>query len=892
VSADTVPPRFFDWLLRITLPAGPIGDSIRGDLLEELASATDPFRARLRFRLDALSLALRYGLRRPPRPRVKGTMERFSHELKYSVRSLVARPSFSLMVIATLALGIGANTAIFSLVHALVLRSLPVTDPDRLVVITRNQGSQVSQQFPLFQHYKAHSTTLDGVIAFRSANWRVSDAAGTERISGALVSGNYFSVLGVRPSIGTLIGEDDDTIPDGGGSRGAVAVLSHRYWTQQFGAQPRVIGQPIMLNARPFTIVGVTPAGFTGTEVGVEPDVFVPMMMVKTIIPGLASSLTQPRSNWIRIIGRLKPGVSVTQAEAELTTLLQAYNQEILRDPAVQKFDDSYRRNLTQQSASLVDGSAGLSNLRQRYSQPLTVLMAVMGLILLIACANVANLTLSRATARRQELAIRLGLGASRAQLIAQLLLESVILAGAGASAGLFLARVGRDVLLTYLPQEQSLSAPLDVNVLGFTVVLAIGAVLLFGLVPAWSSTRVDVAPVLRDGGAGRSPRVPFRKGLVVFQVSVSLVVVMGAVLFMRSLHTLLSIDTGFTRQNILVASVDVPPHRSMDTYRRLLAQLRTLPGVAAASTADAGPLGTGTGWTIYVPGYVPKVNEPRSTPWVGFISPEYFKTMMVPLLLGRDFDDRDLQTEAPMKLIVNETFARHYFGDENPVGRMVGLDRDKADVEIVGVVKDTKYTGLREERLRMVYVPYRPGPWGAGFAIHLRTTGDPRALASTLRQTVAAIEPSAPVYDIRTAEEQIGRSLLRERLVATVTTLFGGLALLLAAIGLYSVLSYGVLQRTKEFGVRIAVGADRRNILTLVLGEAAMVVGTGLAIGLLSAWALGRVVNSLLYGVTAGDALSAGIAVAVLCAAGALAAWIPARRASRLEPIRALRYE
>ncbi len=276
----------------------------------------------------------------------------------------------------------------------------------------------------------------------------------------------------------------------------------------------------------------------------------------------------------------------------------------------------------------------------------------------------------------------------------------------------------------------------------------------------------------------------------------------------------------------------------------------------------------------------------------MGFISPDYFKTMMVPLQLGRDFDDRDLQAEAPMKFIVNETFARHYFGDENPIGRMVGLSRDKADVEIVGVVKDTKYTGLREERIRMVYVPYRPGPWGAAFAIHLRTAGDAKALTSAVRHTVAAIAPDAPVFDIRTAEEQIGRSLLRERLVATITTLFGGLALLLAAIGLYSVLSYGVTQRTREFGVRIAVGAERSHIIALVLREAGAVVGTGLALGLVAAWALGRIVNSLLYGVSASDLLSAGIAVAILCAAGALAAWVPARRASRLEPIRALRYE
>jgi predicted permease len=329
-----------------------------------------------------------------------------------------------------------------------------------------------------------------------------------------------------------------------------------------------------------------------------------------------------------------------------------------------------------------------------------------------------------------------------------------------------------------------------------------------------------------------------------------------------------------------------------LDTYRRLLDELRRLPGVVSAGAADAGPLGTGTGWNIYIPGYVPRANEPRSSPWVGFISPEYFKTMMVPLLSGRDFDDRDIADKAPMKMIVNETFARHYFGTENPVGRMVGLDRSTFDVEIVGVVKDTKYTGLREEPIRMVYVPYRPGPWGAAFALHVRTAGDPMTLAATVRQKVAELDPAAPVFNIRTAEEEIGRTLLRERLVATITALFGGLALVLAAIGLYGVLSYAVARRTREFGIRIAVGAESSRIVTLVMREAAWVLGAGIAAGLAAASALGRVVSTLLYGVEPTDPASIAAAVIVLATAGTLAAWIPARRASRVDPIRALRYE
>ena len=886
----TAPPKLFDWLLRRALPPGAAGATIRGDLIEELATAEHPTIARLRFRLQVISIVVRAHrlVGSAPLTHRRAVMDSFGRHLRFALRSLRQRPSFSLMVVVTLALGIGANTAIFSILHALVLRQLPVTDPSRLVVLYRNQ---LSLQYPLFRHFEAHSTTLEGLLAFRSTHSRFTSGDRTERISTVLVSGSYFGVLGVRPALGTLISKEDDQVPDVGGARGPVAVLGHGFWMGRFGGQPSAVGASMVLNERTFTIAGVAPPGFTGTDIGESPDVFVPITMLPTIIPAIAP-LDQPRSNWLRMIGRLGKGVDVRQAEEELTSLLRPYNEDILRDPVTQKFDASYRRNLLDQRITLLPGGAGISSLRQRYSQPLYVVMAVMGLVLLIACANIANLTLSRAASRRQELAIRLGLGASRAQLIGQVVLESLLLAFAGAAAGLVLARLGRDLLLTYLPTEQSLDAPLDVEVLLFTLAVTIAAALLFGLLPAFQSTKVDVAPALRDGGAGKSARVALRTSLVVFQIAVSLVVVIASVLFVRSLHALLSVDVGFARQNILVASVEVTPARSLEVYGAILDELRRLPGVLAAGAADSGPLGTNTGWNIYVPGYVPKPDEPRASPWVGFVSPQYFKTMMVPVLLGRDFDDADLRPKAPMKIIVNERFARHYFGGENPVGRMVGLDRSTSDVEIVGVVKDTKYTGLSEQPLRMIYVPYRPGPWGANFTLHVRTAGDPAALAAAVRQTVHRFDPSAPVFNIRTVEEEIGRSLLREGLVATITKLFGGLALLLAALGLYGVLSYGVSQRTREFGIRMAVGAEAERILALVLREALRVIGLGLAAGLAAAWVLGRMIGHLLYGVEPGDPASAGVAVTVLVAVGVIAAWVPARRASKVDPIRALRYE
>ena len=815
-------------------------------------------------------------------------MDTLRQQLTFAVRSLIARPSYSLIVIATLALGIGANTAIFSILHALVLRSLPVADPARLVVVMRND--QPSQQYPLFVHFQQHSKTLD-VLAFRTAPWRFSAGEKDQRLTGALVSGSYFSVLGVTPALGTVITNEDDSIPGSGGPRGPVAVLSYGFWMRQFGGEAGVIGSSILLNARPFTVIGVAPPGFSGTEVGQSVDVFAPMTLQPTLIPRMRAALTEPRSQWLRIIGRLKPGIIAAQAEAELTSLLRPYNEDILRDPAIVKFGANYPKNLREQRITVVSGSGGLSSLRTQYSQPLFVVMAVMALVLLIACANIANLSLGRAAARRREVAIRLGLGASRRRLIGQLLTESLLLALAGGVAGLVLARWGRDVLLTYLPVGQKLSAPLDSDVLLFTLAVSVGAALLFGLAPAYQGTRVDLALLLKGGIGQESRRSPFRNGLVVFQVGVSLVVVIGAVLFLRSLNALLAIDTGFTRQNVLVASIDMVSDRDVNFYRRLLDTLNATPSVVSAALSWSAPLGTNTGWLIYVQGYVPKPDEPRTTPWVDGISPGYFKTMSIPILAGRDFDDRDVTSKANV-MIVNETFARHYFGNENPVGRHIGLAPGVFDVEIVGVVKDGKYTGLRERPVRMMYVPHREPIGTSQMTVLVRTAGDPLAFAPTLRQKATEVDRRAIVDNIATVQDQIDRSLLRERLVATISGLFGTLALLLATIGLYGVLSYGIARRTREFGIRIAIGAEGRSILRMVMREAGWVLASGIVAGLIAAWWFGRIVGTLLYGVQPGDIASLGIAVGVLAAAGTLAAWIPARRASRLDLIQALRYE
>ena len=808
--------------------------------------------------------------------------------IKFAVRALIASPAHALIVVATLALGIGANTAIFSILHALVLQSLPVADPARLVVVLRN--AQPSQQYPLFRHFQTNSTTVD-VLAFRTDPWRFGDGAGAERITGALVSGSYFSVLGVSPVLGTAIRNDDDTVPGAGGPRGPVAVLSHGFWMRRFGGAPSAIGSRILLNAQPFTVIGVAPAGFTGTEIGRPADVFAPMMLQRVLLPGLGPALAEPRSQWLRIIGRLRPGIDPATAEAELTSLLRPYNEEILRDPVVVKFGANYPKRLREQRITVSSGSGGLSSLRTQYAQPLVVVMAVMGLVLLIACVNIASLSLSRASARRREVAIRLGLGESRRRLVGQLLAESLLLAAVGGVCGLLLARWGRDILLSYLPVGQTLAAPLDAAVLLFAFAVVVGTALLFGVAPAYQSTKVDIAPVLKGTVVHDGSRSPFRHGLVALQVGLSLIVVIGAVLFIRSLDSLLAIDTGFTRTNVLVASIDMEGDGDEHRHARLLAAVTSAPGVTSAALAWSPPLGTHTGWLIYVPEYVAKPNEPGGMPSVEGISPGYFRTMGLPIVLGRDFDDRDAASKASV-MIVNETFARHYFGADNPVGRRIGLAPGVFDVEIVGVAKDGKYTGLREEPVRMMYVPLRERVGASRMTVLVRTAGAPLAFAPTLRRLATGIDREAIVHDVATAQDQVDRALLRERLVATVSGLFAALALLLAAIGLYGVLSHGIARRTREFGIRIAVGAERRSIIGMVLRDAAVVVGIGIAAGLFAAWRLGRVVSALLYEVQPDDLSSIALAVGVLAAVGALAAWLPARRAARIDPLQALRAE
>ena len=818
-------------------------------------------------------------------------LENLAQDLRYGFRGLLKSPGFAAVATLSLALGIGANTTIFSVVHAVLLRLLPVPAPEQLVLVS---AANQSFSYPVYRHLRDHARSLQGLVAFRTLPMSLSVNGATERITGAIVSGNYFSTLGVAAPIGTAIDVEDDRTPGSGGPRGPVAVLSYGLWRRRFGGDPSAVGRTINLNGQPFTITGVTARGFTGTEVGQAADVFAPMMMVPTLNPANPDALEEPRNVWLRIMGRMSPRTARPQVEAELSVLLQRFNQELLSGMGA--VSPARRRGLLDQRVTLQSGGAGLSGLRKRYSQPLFILMAVVGLVLLIACANVANLLLARATGRRREIAVRLALGATRGRLVSQLMIESLLLAALGAGAGVLLSRWMRDLLLRFLPQSEGLSVSLDPQVLAFTLLLAAATGLLFGLAPAFEATRLALVSGLKGEQAPGGFRFHLRRGLVVLQVAVSLLLLIGAGLFVRSLQNIESIDPGFARENILLASVDpklngYKPDQTKIFYESLLDRVKTLPNVRSASLADCDPLGNHTGNSIYVQGYQPRAVEPRESPSVTVVAPGYFNTMGIPLLLGRDISDRDGR-DAPRVALINETFAKHYFTDSNPVGGRLGFAPGNYTVEIIGVVRDGKYGNLREPATRMVYFPLsQSGLWNAA-VLHVRAAGNPSSLISMVREQVRALDKDLPVFNIYTVEERVDRSLSQEKLMATLSGLFGGLALALAAVGLYGVMAYAVGQQTREIGIRMALGAGRAVILQQVLWEAGAMTLAGVLLGLPMAYALTKLVSSMLYGLRPTDPLAVGGAVAVLSIAALLAAWVPARRATRVDPLVALRCE
>jgi len=840
-------------------------------------------------------------------------------DLRYGARMLIKHKSFTIIAVLSLALGIGANTAIFSLVDAVLLKSLPVKEPEQLVQFKwlagssfrtfRYEGSartdevtglRINTSFLQrnFEQFRQQQNALSELFAFAELEQVNANVDGQAEVaSGLVVSGGYFAGLGVQPVLGRAITAEDDR-----SSAPAVVVLSHRYWERRFGANPAVIGKQINLNNAAFTIIGVTPQEFSGVMgEGNAPDLTIPLM-TEPLVRGNNTNLNQQGLWWLLMMGRLKPGATMEQARAEFEPVFQRTAFENLSRPANQTQAASIA---TQDYPRLAvePGRRGDTHWGWYQRQSLYLLTAVVGLVLLIACVNVANLLLARSSERQKEIAVRLALGARRFRLVRQLLTESALLAVAGGALGLLFALWGRDLLLKLRfsgREMSSLQTGLDLRVLAFTFAISVLTGLLFGLIPAWRATRVDLTPALKDTGrssAGHS-RSLVGKSLVVAQVALSLLLLIGAGLFLRTLRNLQHVTPGFKTENLLLFRVDprlsgYQGERLAQLYQRMFDRIEAVPGVRSVSFSRHPLLAGSSGRRgFYLAGQNADRNNPRSAN-IHIVRANFFETMEIPVQLGRSLSPRD-DAGAPSVVVINQTLARRFFPDENPLGKRIRFNPDRPDdVEIVGVAQDAKYTSLRDEIPPTIYVPWLQILPGLGqMNFEARTAGEPTSFLAAIRQAVREVDGNLPLFDVKTQVEQASQSLAQERLFAALLSFFGALALALAALGLYGVLAHSVAQRTKEIGVRMALGAEARHVLRLIIGQGMPLVCVGVAAGLILAYWLTKWLSGWLYDVGATDPLTYGAVALLLGVVALLACCIPARRATKMDPMIALRCE
>jgi len=829
--------------------------------------------------------------------------------IRYAVRSLLKSPLLSLVVVLSLALGVGANTAIFSMMHQIILQALPVRHPEQLVMVTSSEqwkgGSNSTNDsggmayifsLRMFRELEKHPQGLSGLAAFRDMGANLAYRTQTIADQVLVVSGAYFPVLGVQPLLGRLITSDDDR-PRAGN---AVAVLSYGYWHDRLGGDPAILNQSLRINGQVFTIVGVTPRGFTCTTLGMEPSVYVPLSSKAAITPNWDGDDRWDKY-WLYLVGRLNPGVSLPQAQAALNSVFAGLTDEQSR--GVKWYNQRYSTGVRNSRITLFDGRQGNSSMREQSRTPLITLMIASVLVLLIAMANAANLLLARSAQRRREMAIRAAIGAGRGELASQTLTEALILAVVGGAVGLLLANVTLQVLLQQVLDTEApsyvLTASLEWPVLLFNLAISIVTGLLFGLYPAWEGARASVSAALKDESgrsSGTRSAVRVRKALVCAQIIVSAILLIPTGLFLRSLVNLFHVDLGIHTESMVTFNLApelsaYKPEQSHRFFERVETELQALPGIRGVADGMV-PVISGSRWGngIHIEGY--KVPDPNNGPhaWFNSIGPGYFGKMGIPLVVGREFTDSD-NLAAQKVGIINQEFARQFLKDRSPVGSRFGTGED-LEFQIVGVVRDSHYASVKEKPYPVYYIPWRQDKDIGSLNFYVRSALPAKQIVSQIRQTIASLDRDLPVDQLRTMDDQVKRSLMSDRMVLQMSAAFAILATILAMLGLYGVMAHNVTRRTREIGIRLALGARPGLIRSMVLREMLWMLGIGLAAGVPAALAVSRFAESQLFGVKAKDpvvVLSTGLILAITAVA---AAYWPARRASRVNPLDALRYE
>lgn len=834
-------------------------------------------------------------------------MENLLQDIRFGLRTLGKNPGFTLVAILTLALGIGANAAIFSLTDQVLLRLLPVERPRELVVLSSPgvghgriwsdiEGGP-SFSYPMYKDLRDRNEVFTGLLARYHLQVNVAGEGQSQLAEGELVTGNYFQVLGVRPFLGRVLTVQDETAP----GANPVTVLSYGYWTRHFGSDPNILNKQLAVNGNSLTVVGVARPGFAGVQVGQIPDLFIPITMKAQMTPNW-DGLADRNDHWVTMLGRLKPGVSAEKAQAGLAPVYRALMEG---DATALKLSARDQQEFVNRKLVLGTGSHGRPVLQHDAGQPLLVLMAMVGLVLLIACANLAGLLIARGEGRQREIALRLALGAGRVRLVRQLMTESLILALAGGAAGLALASWTLSVIVNSIPEDQGasgLTSQLDYRVLIFACVVSVVTGVLFGLVPAIRATHTDLQSVLKDQGvnvSGGRTNVRVRKFLLTSQIALTAVLLSAAGLFAHSLLNLKTQDLGVRPDHVLEFSISpelnrYTPPQTIALADRIRKSMGLLPGVRSASESEIPMLAnSNSSSNVTVQGYNAQEDEDMNVDQ-NFVGPNFLATMGIPLLNGREFSEADSGT-SPKVAIINEAMARRFFAGRNPIGLRFGFGGGKdvkLDTEIVGIVKDSKNTDVKQAAHPFAFLPYSQSEQAGNATFYVRTNQDPVALTATVRNLIAGFDANLPVYGVKTLTAQVDEIMFTDRLVTIFSLCLGLLASLLAAVGLYGVMAYVVARRTREIGIRMALGATQQNVAWMILREILGMLAAGLCVGLIAAYGIGKVVESLLFGVKASDPAVFVLAAVLLAAVALLAGWLPSRKAANVDPMVALRYE